>query len=99
MCGANQPFAEVRLGETLTAQAADSQFEVMPEVVASQGMARTFYHLMTHTDDQTADQIFEAVGTSMDEGVDAVMDRVGNDSFGLMAAALAIAMDRVDGTA
>lgn len=94
VCGANQPFREVRLGETVTARAADSEFEVMPEIVASLGAARSFYHLMTRTDPCSADTIFQAVGASMDEAVDAVMDRVGAQPSGLMAAAVGIAMER-----
>lgn len=94
VCGANQPFAEVRLGETHTARSADSQFEVIADVVASQGMARTFHHLMTHTDGETSEAIFDAVGRSMDEAVDAVVDRVGESRNGLMAAALDIAMEK-----
>lgn len=94
VCGANQPFHEVRLGETHTAHAADLQFEVVPEVVASQGMARTFFHLMTHTDGQSAEQIFSAIGDAMDAAVDEVMERVGSERFGLMARTLEIAMDR-----
>ncbi|MEQ9399614.1 MAG: Glu/Leu/Phe/Val dehydrogenase dimerization domain-containing protein [Longimicrobiales bacterium] len=96
VCGANQPFAEVRLGETHTAQAADAQFDVMPEVVASQGMARTFYHLMTGRGEPDAGQIFEAVGAAVDQGVDAVVDRAGEGPYGLMAAALALALERVE---
>ncbi len=96
VCGANQPFAETRLGATATVRVADARFAVLPEVVASQGMARAFYHLMTHTGGDSADAIFLAVGEAIDEGVDAVMDRVGDDRTGLMAAALAIAMQRVE---
>lgn len=93
VCGANQPFAEVRLGETHTAQAADAQFEVVPDVIASQGMARTFYHLMRHRDGQSADEIFQAVGQAVDGSVDAVMARVGDGRYGIMAEALALAME------
>ena len=49
VCGANQPIHEVRLGDTETAEAADAEFEIMPEVVASLGMARAFYNLMAGT--------------------------------------------------
>jgi glutamate dehydrogenase/leucine dehydrogenase len=94
VCGANQPFHEVRLGETLTGQAADATFEVLPEIVASLGAARSFNYLMTRTETCTADDIFEAVGTSMDQAVDAVVDRVGRTPSGLMAAAVEIALER-----
>ena len=94
VCGANQPFHEVRLGETLTAQAADGEFEVVPEIVASLGAARTFHHLMTRSEAPTAEGVFDAVAAGMDDAVDAVMDRVGRSRFGLMASALEIAMER-----
>jgi glutamate dehydrogenase/leucine dehydrogenase len=94
VCGANQPFQEVRLGETVTAQAADQSFDVVPEIIASLGTAHTFYHLMTKTGVHSADEIFEAVGRSVDGGVDAVMERVGSTAGGLMATAVEIALER-----
>lgn len=95
VCGANQPFREVRLGETHTAQAADSAFQVIPEIVASLGAARAFHHLMTHPGGATPEAVFEAVGTRVDEAVDAVMERAGPRPHGLMAAAIALALERM----
>ncbi len=95
VCGANQPIREGRLGNTENMQAADSEFEVIPEVVASQGAARAFYHLMAHPDLRSVDDIFSSVQESVNAGVDAVMERVGRSRSGLMAAALAIAMERM----
>jgi len=94
VCGANQPFREVRLGDTETIQAADGEFEVLPEVVASLGMARAFYHLMANPDARGVDEIFGAVATAADEAVDAVIQRVGAERSGLAAAAFDIAMER-----
>ncbi len=96
VCGANQPFRETRLGDTETIHAADTEFEVMPPIVASMGMARTFYHLMVHTEDQTATEIFEAVGSAMDEAVDAVMERTGSCRRGITADAVALALARTE---
>lgn len=95
VCGANQPFREVRLGETLTAQAADAAFEVVPEIVASLGAARTFHHLMTNPEGAEPAAVFQAVGERMDESVDAVMERATSSPRGLMAAALGIALERM----
>lgn len=95
VCGANQPLHEVRLGDTETARAADAEFELMPEVVASLGMARAFFNLMASPEPQSADRIFEDVGRTVDEGVDAVIDRAGSSRTGVMAAALDLAMERV----
>lgn len=92
VCGANQPFREVHLGETHVARAADETFEVMPAIVASLGMARTFYHLMTHPGGAAPEEIFAAVGEVMDEAVDRVMDHADTGSHGLIAAAVDLAM-------
>ncbi len=94
VCGANQPIREVRLGDTETEEAADAEFEVLPEVVASLGMARAFYNLMAGPEPQTTAQIFEDVGRAMDDAVDAVMDRTGEARSGVTAAAIEIAMER-----
>ena len=41
-----------------------------------------------------SDEIFQAVGTTVEDGVDAVMERVGTKCRGLMAAAVGIALER-----
>jgi glutamate dehydrogenase/leucine dehydrogenase len=92
--GANQPVHEVRLGDTENIQAADAEFEVLPEIVASLGMARAFYSLMGSTGPETADEIFADVSHAVDDGVDAVVERVGTARSGLMAASVAIGLER-----
>ena len=92
--GANQPVHEVRLGDTENIQAADAEFEVLPEIVASLGMARAFYSLMASAGPETADEIFADVSHAVDDGVDAVVDRVGTARSGLMAASMAIGLER-----
>ena len=94
VCGANQPFHEVRLGDTETIQAADGEYEVIPEVVASLGMARVYYHLMASPDASSVEEIFGAVASAVDDAVDAVIGRVGAETSGLAAAAFDIAMER-----
>jgi glutamate dehydrogenase (NAD(P)+) len=94
VCGANQPFREVRLGDTETIQAADGEFEVLPEVVASLGMARAFYHLMANPDAGSVEEIFGAITSAVDEAVDEAIGRVGAETSGLAAAAFDIAMER-----
>ncbi|MGD8320440.1 MAG: Glu/Leu/Phe/Val dehydrogenase dimerization domain-containing protein [Gemmatimonadota bacterium] len=94
VCGANQPIREVRLGDTENIRAADAEFEVLPEIVASMGAARAFYHLMSSPEPRTAQQVFQDVGDAMVQSVDAVLDRVSGERQGLTAAALAIAMER-----
>ncbi len=94
VCGANQPFREVRLGDTETIQAADGEFELLPEVVSSLGMARAFYHLMANPEARGVDEIFGAVATAADDAVDAIIGLVGAQTSGLAAAALEIALER-----
>lgn len=94
VCGANQPIREVRLGDTENAQAADGEFEIMPEVVASLGMARAFYNLMAGAAPQSPDEVFADVGRAMDDAVDAVMERAHEARTGLMATALEIGLER-----
>jgi glutamate dehydrogenase/leucine dehydrogenase len=97
VCGANQPIHEVRLGDTENIQAADAEFEVLPEIVASLGMARAFYSLMASAGPETADEIFADVAQAVDEGVDAVIERTGEARSGLMAASLEIGLERTHG--
>ena len=97
VCGANQPIHEVRLGDTENIQAADSEFEVLPEIVASLGMARAFCSLMSSAKPETADEVFADVARAVDDGVDAVLDRVGDARAGLMAAAVEIGLERTTG--
>ena len=94
VCGANQPIHEVRLGDTENIQAADAEFEVLPEIVASLGMARAFFTLMAATTPATTDAIFADVARAVHDGVEAVVERVGNARSGLMAASLEIGLER-----
>jgi glutamate dehydrogenase (NAD(P)+) len=94
VCGANQPIHEVRLGDTENIRAADAEFEVVPEIVASLGMARAFHSLMASAGPETAEEIFADVARAVDQGVDAVVDRVGDARSGLVAASLEIGLER-----
>lgn len=94
VCGANQPFREVALGETRTHQRADAAFTVLPDVVGSMGMARAFDHLMLGGSHAVPGDVFGAVGAAVDDAVDAVVAHGGTRGPGLMAAALDLALDR-----
>jgi glutamate dehydrogenase (NAD(P)+) len=94
VCGANQPFHESALGDTRTQEAADTRFTVLPDAVGSMGMARAFEHLMRRGAHNTPGDVFDAVGSAVDEAVDAVVQRAGDAGPGLLAAALAVALDR-----
>ncbi len=92
--GANQPFHEIHRGDVHTSRAADDEFDVVPPIIASLGMARCFYHLMTRTDGQTPEQVFEAVDGAVEDAVDAVMERATSKRGGLIAAAVEVALER-----
>lgn len=103
VCGANQPFREDRPGDTRVQERADRTFRVLPDVVGSMGMARAFHHLMNAHPEEAPEKsspdfegVFEAVGEAMDAAVDRVLDRAGGPEGELMAAAIAIALDRRD---
>jgi glutamate dehydrogenase (NAD(P)+) len=99
VCGANQPFRESTLGDTLTQEGADTRFTVLPDVVGSMGMARAFDHLMQGGAHNSPDDVFEAVGSAVDASVDEVTAHAsahaGEQRTGLMAATLDLALDRV----
>ena len=93
VCGANQPFRESTLGDTRTQRYADEHFEIVPDVVGSLGMARAFHHLMTGGARSCPDEIFEAVGATVDQGVDRIVAHRGDAAFGWLGAALDLALD------
>lgn len=94
VCGANQPFRESRLGDTRTQEAADRQFEIVPDVVGSMGMARAFHYLMSGGPRSCPEDIFEAVGATVDQAVDEVRAHNGGEGCGMLGAAVDMALDR-----
>jgi len=94
VCGANQPFRELRLGDTRTQEWADGVFGIVPDVVGSLGMARAFAHLMSGGAAARPDDVFAAVGEVMDDALARVVERAGTVGPGLLAAAVDLAMDR-----
>jgi glutamate dehydrogenase/leucine dehydrogenase len=95
VCGANQPFRETRLGETATFEAADHAFDVIPDSVASLGMARAFSHLMTASRGEELDSVFDVIQQTMAESVSEMVDRRGTDHGRLVESAIQIALERV----
>lgn len=95
VCGANQPFHETRLGATELQEEADRRFEVIPDVIGSMGMARTFSYLMGRSPDLHPDRVLASVGEEMRDAVDEVLEPVGEARRGLIAATLSLALDRV----
>ena len=94
VCGANQPFRESRLGDTRTQEAADADFAIVADVVGSMGMARAFHYLMTGGARSCPEEIFEAVGSTVDQAVDDVRQHNQGADRGLLGAAVDMALDR-----
>jgi glutamate dehydrogenase/leucine dehydrogenase len=94
VCGANQPFREVRLGETETFEAADHAFDVIPDCVASLGMARTFCHFMSARPGHVLESVFDVVRRTMSESVGDMVERRGERQGGLVESAIQIALER-----
>jgi glutamate dehydrogenase/leucine dehydrogenase len=93
--GANQPFRERKIGATNVAQIADARFSVLADIVANQGMARTFSYLMEHDAEPTAAAIIHAVERTLEATLDEIVDRTRGRETELLAAAVGAALDRV----
>lgn len=94
-CGANQPFAEAKLGSTRVAQYADQRFAILPDILANLGMARTFSYLMEADARPHADAALQAVRSTVTDTLDQVLHRNARSDEGLLAATLGLALDRV----
>ena len=94
-CGANQPFREAKLGATRVAQNADRRFAVLADIVANCGMARTFSYLMEPDAGTSATQIFAATNGTIGDTLDEVIARAGQHDRDLLAATLALTLDRI----
>ena len=94
-CGANQPFAEAKMGSTRVAQYADQRFAILPDILANLGMARTFSYLMEADARPEAGAALAAVQSTITATLDQVLNRSARTDAGLLAATLGLALDRV----
>lgn len=94
-CGANQPFREVKAGSTRVQQRADRHFSILPDVLANCGMARTFSYLMEEHAQPHDRGIVAAVDRTICDTLDEVLSRADKRGTSLLAATLAVAMDRI----
>ena len=94
-CGANQPFAETKMGSTRVAQYADQRFAILPDILANLGMARTFSYLMESDAQPAAHAALGAVEATITTTLDEVLHRNARSDAGLLAATLGLALDRV----
>jgi glutamate dehydrogenase/leucine dehydrogenase len=97
-CGANQPFAESKLGATRVQREADLRFSIIPDIVANCGMARAFSYLMTDHPGEDAAGLFQAVDETITAAVHEIHARNRGCPTGLLAATLGYALDRIEAT-
>ncbi len=95
-CGANQPFAEAKLGATRVQRAADLRFSIVPDVVANCGMARAFSYLMQPDAGPGPEDLFQAVDGTISSAVREIVERNRGRPTGLLAATLGYALDRIE---
>ncbi|CAN5810383.1 Glu/Leu/Phe/Val dehydrogenase family protein [soil metagenome] len=95
-CGANQPFAEAKLGATRVQRLADRRFGIIPDIVANCGMARAFSYLMKSTAGADPADLFRAVDDTITSAVREIDHRNQGRPAGILAATLGFALDRVD---
>jgi len=97
-CGANQPFAEAKLGATRVQRMADSRFSIIPDVVANCGMARAFSYLMQSPISSNAAELFQAVDDTITTAVREIDARNQGRPTGILAATLGYALDQIEGS-
>ena len=97
VAGANHPFAADAPGDTSVEQDADARFAVVADIIASCGTAHAFA-CQSRSDFPLQPRIvFESIETTVAAAVDEAVQRAGNARRGLLAAALAMALERCDG--
>lgn len=94
-CGANQPFAEARVGATEVQRYADERFTVIPDIVANCGMARALSFLMEDRGVPETTPIFQAVDQTITGALHDMGEQGGHRSTGWLATTLAYALDRL----
>jgi glutamate dehydrogenase (NAD(P)+) len=94
VAGANHPFAADVPGDTSVERDADGRFAIVADIIASCGTAHAFacqsrsdFPLQPHV-------VFESIEATVGEAMDDAVRRAGSTERGLLAAALAMALDR-----
>ena len=97
VCGANRPFAADHPGDTRVERSADARFAVLADVVTNSGAACSYSHQMLREEPSGPPAVFSAVEETITGAVDEIVERAGNAERGLLAAALEMTMERVQG--
>lgn len=96
VAGANHPFAAQSPGDTSTEQHADQRFAVVPDIIASCGTAHAFACQSRSDMPLQPASVFESIRATVTEAVDEAVRRAGRAEHGLLAAGLAMALERCD---
>jgi glutamate dehydrogenase/leucine dehydrogenase len=96
VAGANHPFAAESPGDTSTEQYADQLFAVVPDIIASCGTAHAFACQSQSDTPLPPSAVFESIRTTVTEAVDETVRRAAGAEFGLLAAGLAMALERCE---
>ena len=91
---ANAPFKEEDMLYGSTTRYADQHFALIPDFIASSGMARTFAYLMGSEGAYTPRDIFEDVSATIEKALRAIHTK-SQRTIGMCESAYAIAMERL----
>jgi glutamate dehydrogenase (NAD(P)+) len=94
ICGANHPFDAAFPGDTALERDADAHFGVVADFIANCGTAHAFSVQIERDDPVAATEIFESIETTVYAALDEAVARAGNSRRGLLAAAIASALER-----
>jgi glutamate dehydrogenase (NAD(P)+) len=98
VAGANHPFHASEPGDTAVEQEADARFAVVADIIASCGTAHAFACQSRSDFPLQPEIVFESIEATVAEAVDEAVERAGSSEHGLLAAALAMALERCDGS-
>lgn len=96
VCGANRPFVAAWPGDTSLEREADLRFAVAPDFVANCGSAHAFARLMEADRSPSTAELFASVERTVEAALGGAADRAGRPHRGLVAGALAAALERLE---
>jgi glutamate dehydrogenase (NAD(P)+) len=94
VAGANHPFAADAPGDTATEQFADQKFAVVADIIASCGTAHAFACQSRSDMPMQPAAVFASIRQTVTHAVDEAVRRAGGAEHGMLAAGLAMALER-----
>ncbi len=96
VAGANHPFWASEPGDTSMEREADRRFAVVADVIASCGTAHAFACQSSSDEPLRPESVFASIRETVDGAVDEAVRRAGRPDRGLLAGAIALALERCD---